>query len=219
MNQYYNFVEPQSPGEIVDSIKYNLEMELITNGFDLLPPAVLFNINALTYTESDGTDSHKTGLINFGFNGLTYAPGDIMAVNVNSINTSTTTIKINEREHRPVTFDVYGGAVGNDLKMGGIYTFVYDGSRHWCLEMSTRYLKLTAAFYIQVMDAFNTARLGYNQFSRQEYVTGSVELFQTGDDPNILLPGTVWQALADSVDIVTSGMVSSPDIIAWERIS
>lgn len=213
MNMYYNFGDPAQPGVIVDAIPYNFEMNNITAAFDLLPPSVQLMTGTLTYSHDSGTSDHKVATSIYGSGAVAYQTGEQVQLKIDLGNTTICTLSINDRDARPIIFDVFGGSVGDDLKPGGIYSFVFDGSRMWCLELSTRYLRMglvsvnDALAYQMMADDYNA--MCQTALSRAEYIPGSVEFFD--DDPNTIFPGTLWEKLTD--------MIFFTDTPAWIRRS
>src|SRR6478736_5402262 len=140
-NQYYNFTDPAVSFAIVDGMGYNREMLKITEAFDNFPPAIQFTSGTFNYGEQTGGSSVDY-LVNVPAipTGTPYVPGNNVAGLLSVTNTGPVTLRVSLGETKGVRIGSAGAAVAGDLKAGGIYTFVYDGTVWYTLEMSTRYL-------------------------------------------------------------------------------
>lgn len=231
MNPYYNFGDPVSAGEIVDAIPYNIEMESISAGFNLIPPPVQLFMGTLTYASGSGSPNIQHRELTYGFAGPTYIAGEQFAVKSPQTATGIVMTMVNNHGYRLAVFDVYGGSVAGDFIKGGIYSFVFDGINFRVLEASSRYLgpstrsldvaesyELTAtthvdSFVVQV----NNPVLMEDLINQILYPVNSGELFPVGVNPNTLFTGMVWTMVTDSVADVTGGVLTSTDQNVWIR--
>lgn len=206
-NPYFTFTLPAVPGALIDAIIYNEEMTNISEAFDGMPPAVQFIENTLSYSSDNGSCVNKSATLLFSPTG-DYIFGEQLALKVNIPNNSLTTVGINNRGNRPVYFDRAGGAVAQDMLREGIYSFVFDGSRFLCLQMSRRGIvgSETSAAKASTLEGVSSGT-----------VIGSIEFFTPDDSPLNYYPSTAWDMLTDSVDSLTDGVISSTDLIAWIR--
>ena len=137
-NAYYNFVDPVEPGTIVDAFAYNREMIDITSAFDVLPPASQLTSGTLSFSQDTGVTNAYAGTLAI-ITGESYKKGNNVALKIAHTSTGASTLDLNALGAKPITMSVVGAVVAGDLKVNGIYTFVYDGSAFQCLEMSSRF--------------------------------------------------------------------------------
>lgn len=213
MNLYYNFTLLAVPGEVIEARFYNTEMMKISEGFDKLPTVTSIIDGTLVYGKNKGSHRHNNTIALGSFVVGSYIQGELTATNMIIGNNSGVTFSLNGRGQRPVVFDVYGGAVAEDLRGTGIYTVVYDNNRFYCLEMSPRGF-IAAQRYKDYVDT-NAPLVAAKVYGGS--VVGSVEFFPVGTQPSSQYPGTVWEQSSATVSSVTDGMVSSTDLVTWIR--
>lgn len=206
-NTYFTFTLPAVPGALIDAVIYNEEMTNISEAFEGMPPAAQFADSTLVYSEDGGSQAHKSAMLRFTLTGP-YVFGEKLAIMNNVPNNSLTTVNINNRGSRPLHFDGVGGSASQDMLRGGFYTLIFDGSRFTCMQMSRRGIVRVAAF---ATVAANTANVSSGT------TVGSIEFFAVGEIPTNYYPSTTWDIMSDSVDSLTSGVVSSTDLVAWIR--
>lgn len=212
MNQYFIFTLPGVPGALINAVIYNEEMQNITEGFDQLPSASRLMDGTLIYDKSDGSSSHTSVLVDSSSPG-TYVRGEQVAVQMNIGNNSNVTMSVNGRGQRPIIFDIFGGAVAEDLRDTGIYTVVFDNNRWYSLEMSPRGIIASQRF-------IPTAQAAIAEYLAKAYggsAVNSIEFFPAGTLPTSQYPHTTWDQLPDTVASLTDGMISSTDLNAWIR--
>lgn len=211
-NPYFNFTLPAVPGALIDAVIYNEEMTNISEAFDVIPPATQLVDSTLIYSDDSGSCVNKHASLSYSPVGP-YIFGEQVAFRINIPNNSLTNVNINYRGARPICFDQVGGAVAQDLQRGGFYTIVFDGSRFASLEMSRRGI-VGAELYASVADA------ALSRVKNMVYggsVIGSIEFFGNTETPTDYYPLTTWEAMSESVDSITDGVVSSTDLVAWIR--
>jgi hypothetical protein len=213
MNLYYNFTLNAVPGEVIESRFYNTEMTKISEGFDKLPTVTSIVDGTLVYGKNRGSHCHNNTVASGSFVVGSYIQGELTASNMIIGNNSGVTFSLNGRGNRPVVFEIFGGAVAEDLRGTGIYTVVYDNDRFYCLEMSPRGF-ISSQRHKYYVDT-NAPIVAAQVFGGS--VVGSVDFFPVGTQPTTQYPGTTWERSSATVSSVTDGMISSTDLVTWIR--
>lgn len=141
-NPYYNFDDPAISFSVVDGIRYNVEMEKITEAFDNFPPPVEFSSGSINYGVQPG--GQTVNLYSIPVTaiqpGTPYQPGNNIAFKVALTNTGPSQLEVSSNGYRALLIGTAGALVAGDMRVPAIYTPVWDGVQFRTLEMSARYL-------------------------------------------------------------------------------
>lgn len=160
MNQYYNFTDPAVPGAVVDAIKYNIEMDNITDAFDNFPSPIQFTSGSFNYGVQPAGQPVNTYDIPVTAIplGTAYKPGNNVAFLAVTANTGPSTLAVSGGVPRALLLGSAGALQADDIRVNTIYTAVWDGAVWRTLEVGARGYTATINYRNQaVQDAADAA--------------------------------------------------------------
>lgn len=129
-NTYFNYTDPVSPGDRLESSKYNGDFAAINCAFDVLPSPDDLASNTGNYTESTGTATAYNVILPKFDGSFGYLAGMQVLVKIHINNSGPATLNVNGLGPKTLVnlTTGLGPLVANDLRAGTIYSVRYDGT-------------------------------------------------------------------------------------------